>query len=121
MPFTPIPNKVIEILFEEHRKQNFKGQRTRGTYSIEYVLINGKRFYYEGMWGSTEAAYRKAIDECPGREFVIWPRGGWGNPGLPALYVRNPRHDKAWAEEQKWNKEQAKKKAEKDAKEAKKT
>ena len=116
MTFNDIPNKAIEIQFEEHRTTNYRGQRTRGTVSIEYILLAGKRFYYEGIWAGCEAAYRKAVDEHPGQEFVIWPRGGWGNPGLPGLYIRSPCRDADWAEEKKWNKEQAEKKAKKEAK-----
>lgn len=99
--FPPIENNVLETLFEERPKLNRLGRKTRGKYSVEYIEINGVRFYYMSQFINQDAAYLAVTEQHPGVEWVIWPRGGWGNPTLPAVYVRDLEREKELAAEAK--------------------
>lgn len=83
--FPQQPNKAIRLQFE-HRP--IPGKRKK-TSDHEFIELAGKRFYYAGMYPDMNAAWNEAITNHPECEWVVWPRGGWGNPSMPGLYVRN--------------------------------
>jgi hypothetical protein len=114
--FLPIKDCILKTKFEKRVKHDRQGRKTRGRYSVEYIEINKVRFYYMGQFASQSIAYLTVTVKHPGIEWIIWPRGGWGNPVLPAVYVRDPDREKELREEKKAAKEAAKKAALKAAK-----
>jgi hypothetical protein len=87
----PIENKCIGTMFEDIPRFSRDGKRRlKSQYTIEYIELAGKRFYYAWASGDLDTLYNAAIRDHPGREWVIWPRGGWGGTTMPAIYIRNP-------------------------------
>jgi hypothetical protein len=64
-----------------------KDRRKKPYKTREYVLIDGHKYWYYSTFLSSSAAEDVAEKEYPGREWIIIPYGGYGNPALPGLFI----------------------------------
>ena len=63
----------------DKRKKPYQGRT--------YIMIDGHKYRYEGVFGSAESALDKWQKEFFDQEYVIIPYGGMGNPALPGLFI----------------------------------
>lgn len=64
-----------------------KDRRKKPYHGGEYIIIDGHKYRYAGVYGSASSAMDAWRADHFDQEFVIIPYGGYGNPALPGLFI----------------------------------